>query len=232
MKSSINGDIGSYLFQHGYLQVDRSALLNHLIQLYGYRRFLEIGVRRRSDNYSAVRIAEKVGVDPEPSSGADFIMGSDEFFATYNNAKFDIVFVDGLHTDDQVERDIVNALGVLNPPGCILVHDVNPPTSFHARDEYVVDGETPAWNGTVWRGFARLRRDRSDLEMYVVDTDWSCGFIRPGQQETLTCPIDIYDEFERNRREILNLISVEKFLRKHPVTHSLADQFPFRVGLK
>jgi predicted O-methyltransferase YrrM len=40
-----------------------------------------------------------------------------------NTKKFDIVFVDGLHIEEQSTKDIHNALKVLNENGTIVVHD-------------------------------------------------------------------------------------------------------------
>jgi hypothetical protein len=40
-------------------------------------------------------------------------MTSDEFFEI-NKSTYDIIFIDGLHIDEQVERDIINGLKILN----------------------------------------------------------------------------------------------------------------------
>ncbi len=73
----------------------------------------------------------KTGVDPSPrrvlAEWEMHQMTSDAFFAT-NTSKFDLIFIDGLHTSDQVIKDIFNALAALAKNGVIAVHDCNPMT--------------------------------------------------------------------------------------------------------
>ena len=56
-------------------------------------------------------------------------MTSDEFFEQ-NKEKFDIVFIDGLHHSEQVYKDILNSLNILNEDGTIICHDMNPTEEF------------------------------------------------------------------------------------------------------
>lgn len=215
MTRSLRGETGKFRFAQGRQPASRTALINHLARVHGLRSCLEIGVRSGA-NYAKLEFADKTGVDPDPAAQADFVMTSDEYFDRHCDRQFDLVFVDGLHTGDQVRRDIENALAHLSPDGFVLAHDLNPPTAFHAREVYEVDGKFPPWNGTSWQGYAQLRRTRDDLEMCVVDTDWGVGVIRRGSQQTIDCPVETYDDLDRNRREILNLISVREFLERHP----------------
>ena len=64
---------------------------------------------------------------------------------------FDVIFIDGLHLADQVEKDIDNALKFIKEDGFIILHDVNPPTEWHARESYLFFNSPAAgaWNGTV-----------------------------------------------------------------------------------
>ena len=72
-------------------------------------------------------------------------MPSDEFFANRAAASdrtpYDLVFIDGLHVADQVERDIVNSLLNLAPAGTIVLHDCNP-TTESARPTPTSTGST------------------------------------------------------------------------------------------
>ena len=208
-----SGDLGRYRFAHGRCRSSRIALTNHLIFLNGYRSYLEIGVRRKASMFDEILCPERTGVDPDPAANADFQMTSDAFFAA-TDARFDIVFIDGNHTGEQVTRDILNALDHLEPGGVILLHDMNPPTAFHARRDYQVNGRFPSWIGTAWRGFAALRRTRCDLEMCVVATDWGVGIVRPGRQALYTGACMDYSDLAADRRRMLNLISVPEFLRR------------------
>ncbi|MDK3075684.1 class I SAM-dependent methyltransferase [Sedimentitalea sp. JM2-8] len=209
------GTHGTYDFSHGRHAADRIALVNHLVSLYDYDDYLEIGVRRKADMHDRIIARNRISVDPAEDAEADFNMTSDAFFSQ-NRKVFDIVFIDGLHTGEQVYRDIENSLAALKPGGCILLHDLNPPTAQHAREIYELDGAYPAWNGTSWQGYARFRKEEPNLEMYVVDVDWGVGFVRRGRQKCYPGAIGSYDDLERDRSEILNLVSVRDFLQRHP----------------
>lgn len=215
-RSRTMGEKGTFRFAHGRHPVSRVALVNHLVTLYGLERYLEIGVRRRADMLERVLASHKVGVDPNPDAEADHILTSDAFFAQ-NEERFDLIFIDGLHTGEQVERDIANALDALSPGGFILLHDLNPATAFHAREVYEVDGTFPTWNGTSWKGFVAFRRTRPDLEMHVIDTDFGVGLVRVGRQRLYEGPAEDYAHLEADRQRMLSLISVRDFLRRHPV---------------
>jgi len=195
--------------------------LNFLVAANGYRTYLEIGVRNPGGNFSRVRVAEKTGVDPAATRGAvDFAMTSDDFFAGLDAADadrfFDLVFVDGLHVDEQVERDIVNGLRHLSDSGAVVVHDCNPT----ARDAQTNAPSRALWLGTVWKAWAKLRSTRPDLAMAVVDVDLGCGVIMPGQQECYPLAFESYDALdyavlEGDRRRLLNLISAREFMTRY-----------------
>ncbi len=210
-----SGSVGRYAFKQGTCVADRISLINHLNRIYGYKDYLEIGTRNKSDMHNRIDAKSRTSVDPDPKAGADYCVTSDEFFAN-NSKKFDLIFIDGLHTGEQVYRDIDGALEALNPGGVVLLHDLNPPTAFHAREHYEVDGDFPAWNGTSWQGYARHRAESPNLEMYVVDVDWGVGFVRPGRQICYPKVVSDYGDLERDRVSILNLITVRDFLRRHP----------------
>jgi hypothetical protein len=121
--------------------------------------------------------------------------------------------VDGLHTEEQVYKDILNSLDFLAPGGRIVAHDCNPKTA---------EWENTGRNGTVWRGWLRLRSTRPDLSMCVVDTDYGCGVIRRGGQ-VLYPEIEnpTFNHLSSDRISLLNLVSVAEFLRAEQI---LSDQ--------
>ena len=100
----------------------RSHIINELISLKKYNSFLEIGCDKNV-NFSNVLISKKIGVDP--NSGGTHKMTSDDFFRD-NKEKFDLIFIDGLHETNQVDRDIENSLKFINKGGTILLHDCLP----------------------------------------------------------------------------------------------------------
>lgn len=195
----------------------RFDIINLLIQKYGYQRYLEIGVEG-GEAFGNVKCALKHGVDPY-SVNATHRIPSDEFFATINDdVEYDLIFVDGLHVEDQAQRDIENALEHLSDGGTIVVHDCDPPTEWHQRsyEEAQLNG-CRQWNGTTWRAFVNLRATRPDLDMCVVDTDWGCGIIYESEegQDVIELPSYglTYADFLINRKAWLNLISEEEFLQ-------------------
>jgi hypothetical protein len=186
----------------------RTAILNTLVERYGYTSYLEIGQGFRRDNFDWVRCPVKIGVDPDKSLNAAYQMTSDEFFVL-NDDTFDLIFIDGLHQADQVERDILNALKILNENGAILVHDCNPTT----QAMQVVPRSQAFWTGDVWKAWVKLRATRPDLKMYVINTDAGCGLIRKGSQETIQIPASLtYEGLAENRQRWLNLVEPNDFL--------------------
>ena len=159
--------------------MNRTELINYLIERRGGRRYLEIGVYDEQHNFAHVRCAHKVGVDVRPVT--TFQGSSDQFFAQ-NREEFDVVFIDGLHTEDQVLADCSNALRCLAPGGCVVLHDCMPPDSWHQRGpEEFREGEN--WNGLVWKAALRLFNQSSHM-CTLLDTDWGCSVIDTAQSQT------------------------------------------------
>lgn len=188
--------------------MNRTTIINHFIDKYGYKTYLEIGTQNNK-NYNKVNVEVKVGVDPQPDAGATHVMTSNKFFST-NSDKFDIIFIDGLHHEQQVYKDIKNAIKFLNKGGTIVCHDMNPVS----EEMQAVPRVVKQWTGDCWKAWVRLRSE-IDCEMYVVDTDFGCGIIRKGDVNKLKLTEELtYNNLEKNRKEWLNLMSVDEFSNK------------------
>lgn len=195
-----------YVKDHKYGK--RSDIINRIIEKNDYKKHLEIGVYRARLNFDKIKVDYKVGVDSgkERHSEATFTMTSDKFFELTDD-RFDIVFVDGLHHAEQVYKDIINSLEVLNEGGTIVCHDMNP-----QRYNHQVIPQVPGdWNGDCWKAFVQLRMERTDLKMCVIDADWGLGIIQRGSQKKLETGELTYDNFDKNRNEWLNLLSEKEF---------------------
>lgn len=185
----------------------RMEIINGLIAKRGYKSYCEIGVRNFAC-YKFIKCIHKVCIDPAVPK-ATYPITSDDYFQKHNDT-FDIFFIDGLHTAEQVEKDILNALSRLNPGGAIVVHDCGPETEWEQRDIADYDGNG-VWVGTVWKTFAKLRMTRSDLRMAVIDTDYGCGIIERGLQETFPEHEITYPFFVKNRKQLMNVIEPEDY---------------------
>ncbi len=187
----------------------RTDIINKLISEHNFKSYLEIGVQN-GNNFSKVVCDRKVGVDPDTNSRATIYETSDEFFKN-NRQRFDIIFIDGLHHENQVYKDITNALCCLGEGGIIVCHDMNPTTELAQR----VPRVQSHWNGDCWKAWVRLRK-RIDLDMLVIDTDEGCGVIK--KSENMHLPLRTkglaleYSNLNKNRIEWLNLIPVSKWV--------------------
>ena len=195
----------------------RTDIINYLIEKNGYEDYLEIGVCNPAKNYDKINCKNKTGVDPKKN--VQYQMTSDKFFEKITkDVMYDIIFVDGMHLHDYALRDINNSLNHLYPSGAIVVHDCNPTKEDLTRpyEEY----KGGAWCGTTWKAIAQLRMKRKYLRVCTVNTDYGCAVIKRGVQTVykpspdLRVPLSAltkYKFLENNRKELLNLVSVEEF---------------------
>lgn len=196
----------------------RTAVINKLLSCFKEpTNYLEIGVRNPNDNFYLIKSTFKTSVDAGYESKvneATYKMTSDEFFSQLlPSKKYHVIFIDGMHTANQVNKDISNALNHLEYGGFIVLHDCNPPSEYHARESYNFK-LTPAlqsWNGTTWKAFVYWRKF---LPSFCVDTDYGVGVIVPNGHllaNKLEDSILFYDyaELDANRTKILNLIKIQ-----------------------
>lgn len=197
----IRDNPGKYSAHLGDYCVLRTDIINDLISKHHLSRYLEIGVDNAATNFNKINCDYKTGVDP--NEDCKYRMTSDDFFESYRGEKFDLIFVDGLHTAEQALRDINNALNLITENGFIVVHDCNPTSEGLQCPVNVRKG---LWCGDVWKAWAELRASRPDLGMYVFDVDYGVGVIEKTSQELFTKEIiPTYEFLEENRRELLNL---------------------------
>lgn len=214
--------------------MNRWDIINCFIEKHDFKTYLEIGYYK-GWSFDNVKCFSKTATDPNPSKTEDqqklphgtfelqngeilWKLTSDEFFDRLpEDAKWDIVFIDGLHEAEQVMRDIHNALNYLKPGGIIVMHDCNPP-----QYEHTTTGIEGCWTGDTYKAFIRFKMKFPEYPSYVIDTDWGCGVIYNDLHKEFTCDMpneDIermlhWEYFDRNRKNLLDLISVEEFKTK------------------
>jgi hypothetical protein len=199
--------------------------------------YLEIGVSR---GFAFRRIVadQKIAVDPAFKLSARtrrladekarathyFEMTSDAFFA--NESAFleqhhvDVALIDGLHTYEQVVRDVENTLRFLRDDGVIFLHDCNPAIELIGRraetwEDFVAQQKGPLvigiWSGDVWKSIVYLRSMRRDLKVAVLKCDTGVGVVRKGSPDTRLAysPEQIealsYADLAADRKRLLNL---------------------------
>ncbi len=129
-----------------------------------------------------------------------------------------MIFVDGLHQVDQVDRDISNAFKYLHHDGFVVLHDCNPPTEWHAREsfKYPFTPATSHWNGTTWKAFVKWRSEPS-VKSCCIDTDWGLGVLTKafdiGEAVPPHNPFFEFGDLHRDRKRSLNLVAFEDLCR-------------------
>lgn len=210
--------------------VKRSDIINFLLDsLKRDTNYLEIGVRDPRKNFDLIKSKNKYSVDPGiefEQNPVDFKITSDEFFdqlekgeILHSEIQFDVIFIDGLHTAEQVQTDIINSMKYIKKDGFVVLHDCNPPTAWHAREDFYYNF-TPAvnyWNGTVWKSFLKWRT-KEEYSSCCIDTDWGVGILSKGTNlfgkysnlNSIDNEFYNFNRLDKNRKKNLNLISFEE----------------------
>ena len=194
----------NYNFTENFYRWD---LIEYLIKKNNYKNYLEIGCDK-NQLFSKVNIDNKIGVDPV--SGGNVRKTSDDFFKE-NKSNFDIVFIDGLHTYEQVKKDILNSVNCLLNEGIILVHDCMP----DSLGKQAVPRYKMQWNGDVWKAIVDLRQ-QENLEIYTCEIDQGIGVISKKKNTSilkLDKPINKlkFKDYFNNYKEYMRVISLEEF---------------------
>lgn len=152
-------------------RLERSDVVNHILSLFHEPSYLEIGVNS-GDTFFAVNAAHKVAVDPaflfdmemartKHANALFHPVESDVYFGEIvpPGQRFDVIYLDGLHTFEQTLRDFCNAVEFLKPYGVIVIDDVVP-NSYHASLPDImtslklrnwVGSTDQSWMGDVYR---------------------------------------------------------------------------------
>lgn len=131
---------------------------NTVKEMTGVLNYLEIGVHTgETFNLVVPNTTSALAVDNNPDcaqhlQGGQFICStSDEFFQSYeDDLLFEIIFIDGLHSKEQVEKDFNNSLKVLRDGGTIYMHDTWPE---------IESNTIPQICGDVWKFAEEVERN-------------------------------------------------------------------------
>lgn len=161
--------------------------LNRLAEALGCRTYLEIGVET-GRTFLQVSLAQRTGVDPcfqfdwQEHQGRDGVQlhatTSDAFFADLAaETRYDLIFVDGLHTFEQTYRDILHGLRHSHRGTVLLIDDTVPSDVFstcrdqlqclNLRATFAQDGD-PSWHGDTYKVVPLLSAFNCDLRLLTL----------------------------------------------------------------
>ena len=148
----------TYNFPQNYHRWD---LIEYLIEKNNYSDYLEIGCDQ-DQLFSKIRINNKKGVDPV--SGGNIRKTSDDFFQA-NDEMFDIIFIDGLHTYDQVKKDILNSVDFELEYGkaTIEVHK----DSINEKDSVLIIDDLIATGGTAEAAAKLIEISKGNVAAFI-----------------------------------------------------------------
>jgi hypothetical protein len=154
----------------------RSTLINNIIEKYKIVNpdYLEIGVWT-GETFKHIHSTSKDGVDPGQycdSSYVNYKMTSDDFFSKFVEKKYDIIFIDGLHTTYQVTKDMYNSINHLKNGGWIILDDVFPHSEY--EQERLNLRKSGAQTGDVWKALYHVLdkiEDMSDIMYFESSTE-------------------------------------------------------------
>ena len=153
------------------MPLSRAEVVQGLLTRHSVPSYLEIGVSTGA-TFHAVKASRKVAVDPHFDFDVEAARASqpealyheitsDEYFGRVAapSDRFDVIFLDGLHTLEQTLRDFTNALPFLAPKGVIVIDDVIPDSHFAAIRDLAVFRKlrhsniatSASWMGDVYR---------------------------------------------------------------------------------
>jgi len=194
--------------------ITRTDIINLLFKKYNLKSYLEIGARFLFQNFDKINATLKHSVDPNPRYKYTYNVTSNEFFKRCVQQKYDLIFIDGLHLEDQVYIDAKNSINFLNENGFIVMHDCNPLTKYAVRSYEEFLKCPDMWNGTVYKAYIRLK----DWSCFVVNEDHGCSVLtKRAILKNKLLDINIsnmsWDLFDKNRVELLQLISFNEFAK-------------------
>lgn len=221
--------------------------INRIIESLQAEIYLEVGVAKGSTflRQPMPPLKLRIAVDPnsrymESMDLSDIrncacLAISDDFFRLWqvplHRMGIDVVFIDGLHTREQVERDVSHSLEHLTDGGVIVLHDSSPSNSMmatpapslgHFKKEHP---DERAWCGDVWKAVVCLRSapEFGHINVFTLDIAPGLTIVTKGERG-LSLPYSreqikrfTYDDLDKNREQWLNIKSLEYFEERFPI---------------
>ena len=227
-------------------------------QIINAKRYLEIGVQAGT-TFRSLKLDHMDGVDPRFLFDVNQVVGegrhlhemtSDQFFLkNLGVEKYDLVFIDGLHTYDQTYRDFCNVSLRLHSRSVVVVDDVLPcdqHSALRTQDECIAsrtadanfDGKNlRAWHGDVFRLLVFLNLFHTSLCYATVPGDegvqtviWSRALevearMRQQQEPWTHPPFSVFDRPQLLLKKMWNLKSVDYgWIMKHKKLYNFCSE--------
>lgn len=181
----------------------KEYLINEIIRNTLSTSYLEIGYGD-GYNFDKIECEDKVACDPNIEKELLNVSGltSDEFF-DLKDVEFDVVFIDGDHTAQQVRKDITNAMK--QGAKAIIIHDTIP----KSKDMQNVPREQKEWTGDVWRAVVGFIKSYPDVKVETYRSDYGISVIYPEGKKVRKYFEDketTYSDFKKNEVELLNIV--------------------------
>jgi SAM-dependent methyltransferase len=168
--------------------MDKAWIINHLVAVHGYRRYLELCTTTTGGLYGAIdqsqlavcrRLMYRCPDDFEDGRRIDYRSNTLDIGACLSSIaakdrSFDIALVDSWHEYAPSWRDLQEAFRLIRPGGTLVVHDCLPPRA-EVAGPLPIPGE---WCGVSYHAYIDFVHDCDDLEFYTVNVDYGCGVIR------------------------------------------------------
>ena len=207
--------------------MESHQLINLIIERNKFSKYLEIGI---STGYTFTRVKADIKDSVDPYFDNEFYnmdgyveypvkyrITSDEFFDTIAPTlgyKYDLIFIDGLHISEQVDKDIENSLKYLNEDGVVILHDCNPKKEY----QQIIPRTQGEWYGDVWKSFVKfVHYNNSEYICFIIDADTGIGLITKNTRyinldKLINTDIQIEDKlhwenFKSRKTEMVNIIT-------------------------
>ncbi len=199
-------------------------IINYLINTYNFKTYLEVGVYN-GINYNQIKCDNKECCDPCVCTNIiikcdiTYKTTSDEMFEQMPaNKKYDIIFIDGMHDEAFVDRDIMNSLKHLNKNGVICLHDTFPPTKLAVKKYDTYANNRGTWCGDVFKSILKL--NQTDLEYYTVkNNDFGLTVIK------------YYDNFNVDLQKLITDYEYEDIFSSTNVTTDLGNKLLHEISV-
>lgn len=141
-------------------------------------RYLEVGCLG-GDLCASLKTKQSLGIDVNSHSDwpvyeqrhagrVKFYHGSSDSFFEQNVEDWDLIFIDGDHSYEQVQKDFLNSITCLAEGGLIVMHDTLPPTVGDTASDKC---------GTAYKLRQTLRS--TDYQMYTFPVTFGVTLVAP-----------------------------------------------------